>query len=260
MKKKIYFLLLSIVFSTILPFITTAEASEKEFELGKNMWKETWEKLKLDSDNKEKIADCIIIGTVTEVKDTPDADFYFHQATISVERWIKGDATQKEVLVKYIFPARMTVERYMRGRNWEEHARRASKKEPQQLMKECKEKYNGIFNNFAFITPYFEFTEGERVLVYLTSLPIEIHQYYDTPCIGESKCRLFLGDFWPYDEEKFREIQECEGYYEVLMEQKFLINADNTVVGNLYGRTDMNLDELILEIKKKIKMGKSEEN
>lgn len=252
MKNKRYIPFLSIVFTTTLLFITTAEASEKEYELGKNAWKEIWEKLKLDSDNREKIADCIIIGTVKEVKDTPDADFYFHQATISVERWIKGDAIQKEILVKYVYPRRMTMERLVRGRNWENFVRKTYKMEPQQFLHEFEHKKEELLNSITSLSDYFKFTEGEKVLIYLTSLPIEIHCYYDNEYNEELGGYSFLGDHWPYDDAMLGEFLECEGYYEVLWSMKYTIKNDNTVSGTYDGKSEMTSDEFVENIERKL--------
>ncbi len=250
MKNKRYIPFLSIVFTVILLFLITSETSGKEHETGKKTWEPG---IKLEDNYYEKKADCIIIGTVTEVKDTPDADFYFHQATISVERWIKGDATQKEVIVKYFYPIRMTVNRLVKGRNWENHVRKVYKKDPQQFLDEFEQK-NKDAGFIIMRDDYFKFSEGEKVLVYLTSLPIELHKCYDTPYNEETNRYESVGDFWPYDEEKFKEIQECEGYYEVLAQNKYMIKNDYIELHGVVevAELEMTSDEFIENIERKL--------
>ncbi|MBI5805239.1 hypothetical protein HZA73_04255 [candidate division TA06 bacterium] len=214
---------------------------------GHRLLKESWKKVYTGDiiDRSCKI----VIGTVIDVKDTPDDDYYFHQATIKVERTLMGDTTEKEIIVKYIYPVGMSKERFLRSRNWENYIRKVVKMDPQEYLIKLNKGELGVPGQS--IEPNFSFTKSERVLLYLSDIPANIHSFYDGTYDDVTGLYWGLADFFPYTEEKFYELQHCDGYYEV---SKYRITEGNLVHRDYVPRKDAApLDSVIKTIVKKVK-------
>jgi len=264
MRNKITILLMS-AFAFVL--ITGLNGQEKkpypyadeglEQKTGRRILKNSWDKI-TKGDNVDR-SDKIIIGVVKEIQETPDDDYYYHKATIAVETTLMGDTTEKEVIVKYIHPVNMSPVRFLRGRNWESHVKHFFKVEP--------EKYKSDLLNGKIGTPgqnttmSTTFLKDEKVLVYISKIPFDIHFYYDG--VYDKESGLYraapLADFFPYGDDKFYELQVCDGYYEVI--NKYTINEkENTIGTPEKGKKHIyNYKEFIRDLRKRVSKGQSNE-
>lgn len=201
---------------TVYPYADNGEGKYNGYKLSKASWQ------RITNNNLTKKADKIIIGIVKEIIDTPDDDFYFHQATIAVEKTLKGDTGEKDLIVKYVHPVGMSNERFLRSRNWKGYIRNVYKMEPEEFVRKLNSGLVSVPGQSG--SNAFKFKLDQKVLLYLTGIPFSIHSYYDDPYNKETDFYIgVLGNFSPISEEHFYEIQECKGYYEIISKY----NIDN---------------------------------
>lgn len=172
-----------------------------------------------------RVADCIVIGTVEEVRENPEGP-YHTWVTISVERYLKGGEHKKEVLVKLISGRFLVLERT------NDQIRRTDK----------------IYKMKVSTEP--SFRRGEKVLVFLSRIPWNLHPSATSISLLRNRYIELPPD------NPYRYVTECKGYYEPLGRHKYTISGNEIMITPFKRRK---LEEFIEEIISAMEGGKDED-